>query len=71
MPLSWPKEAGLQICLDMASYNIVANDLEFFSLLINKYVDIVLQTREEAKAFTGERTGRSIGAIARNVALLL
>ena len=29
------KEAGLQICLDMASYNIVANDLEFFSLLIN------------------------------------
>ena len=35
------KEAGLQICLDMASYNIVASDMEFFSLLINKYVDIV------------------------------
>ena len=35
------KEAGLQVCLDMASYNIVAGDLEFFTLLINKYVDIV------------------------------
>lgn len=35
------KEAGLQVCLDMASYNIVAGDHEFFSLLVNKYVDIV------------------------------
>lgn len=48
------KEAGLQICLDMASYNIVAGDLEFFSLLINKYVDIVFANEEEAKAFTNQ-----------------
>ena len=48
------KEAGLQVCLDMASYNIVAGDLEFFSLLINKYVDIVFANEEEAKAFTGK-----------------
>ena len=54
------KEAGLQICLDMASYNIVANDLEFFSLLINKYVDIVFANEEEAKAFTGEEPEVSI-----------
>ena len=47
------KEAGLQICLDMASYNIVANDMEFFSLLINKYVDIVFANEEEAKVFHG------------------
>ena len=26
------KEAGLKICLDMASYNIVAKELEFLSL---------------------------------------
>ena len=44
------KEAGLQVCLDMASYNIVAGDLEFFTLLINKYVDIVFANEEEAKA---------------------
>ena len=47
------KEAGLQVCLDMASYNIVAGDHEFFSLLVNKYVDIVFANEEEAKAFTG------------------
>ena len=35
------KEAGAQICLDMASYNIVAEELDFFTTLINKYVDIV------------------------------
>lgn len=47
------KEAGLQVCLDLASYNIVAGDLEFFTLLIHKYVDIVFANEEEAKAFTG------------------
>ena len=35
------KEAGLQICLDMASYNIVAGDMDFFSLLINKYLSLI------------------------------
>lgn len=55
------KEAGLQVCLDMASYNIVAGDHEFFSLLVNKYVDIVFANEEEAKAFTDTRTRRSVG----------
>lgn len=52
------KEAGLQICLDLASYNIVAGDLDFFSLLLNKYVDIVFANEEEAKAFTGKTDPR-------------
>lgn len=43
------KEAGLQVCLDMASYNIVEGDLEFFSLLVNKYVDIVLPMRKRQR----------------------
>lgn len=43
------KEAGLQVCLDMASYNIVAGDHEFFSLLVNKYVDIVLPMRKRRR----------------------
>ena len=56
------KEAGLQICLDMASYNIVANDLEFFSLLINKYVDIVFANEEEAKSLYRQGAGGSFGS---------
>lgn len=47
------KEAGLQICLDMASGNIVEEDLPFFKMLVNKYVDIVFANEEEAMAFTG------------------
>lgn len=43
------KEAGLQVCLDMASYNIVEGDLEFFSLLVNKYVDIVLPMKKRQR----------------------
>lgn len=43
------KEAGLQVCLDMASYNIVAGDHEFFSLLVNKYVDIVLPMKKRRR----------------------
>ncbi|MDE6215366.1 adenosine kinase [Bacteroides sp.] len=58
------KEAGLQICLDMASYNIVKGDLDFFSLLINKYVDIVFANEEEAKAFTGKGPEESLEVIA-------
>lgn len=59
------KEAGLQICLDMASYNIVADDHEFFSLLVNKYVDVVFANEEEAKAFTGEEPEKALDVIAK------
>ncbi len=47
------KEAGLQICLDMASYNIVEGDRDFFALLLDRYIDIVFANEEEARAFAG------------------
>jgi len=58
------KEAGLHVCLDLASYNVVENDLEFFTLLINKYVDIVFANEEEAKSFTGKEPLEALGTIA-------
>lgn len=58
------KEAGLQVCLDMASFNIVAGDLDFFLLLVNKYVDIVFANEEEAKAFTGKEGKEALDVIA-------
>jgi len=58
------KEAGLQVCLDLASYNVVENDLEFFTLLINNYVDIVFANEEEAKSFTGKEPLEALGVIA-------
>ena len=40
------KEAGLQICLDMASYNVVEAEREFFGYVDYKiYVDIVFGTK--------------------------
>lgn len=45
------KEEGLKICLDLASYNIVAADLEFFTHLVTEYVDVVFANEEEARAF--------------------
>ncbi|KAA6305370.1 hypothetical protein EZS27_042979, partial [termite gut metagenome] len=47
-------EAGLQICLDMASYNVVEENKEFFFLLIKNYVDIVFANEDEAKILTGK-----------------
>ena len=65
------KEAGLQICLDMASYNIVENDKEFFSLLISKYVDIVFANEEEAKAFTGEEPEQALETIGKQCSIAI
>ncbi|MBR5842838.1 MAG: adenosine kinase [Bacteroidaceae bacterium] len=47
------KEMGLKVCLDLASYNIVEADKEFFTMLVSDYVDIVFANEEEARAFTG------------------
>ena len=45
------KEMGLKVCLDLASYNIVAADHEFFTRLVTDYVDVVFANEEEARAF--------------------
>lgn len=63
------KEAGLQVCLDMASYNIVAADLDFFTLLMNKYVDIVFANEEEAKAFTGKEPEEALELIGKKCSI--
>lgn len=47
------KEAGLKVCLDLASYNIVEADRDFFTYLVAEYVDIVFANEEEAHAFSG------------------
>ena len=48
------KEAGMQVAIDLASYNVVADNLEFLRRLANDYVDIVFANEDEAKTFTGE-----------------
>ncbi len=45
--------AGLIICLDLASYNIVDDNVDFFKSMISKYVDILFANEEEIRSFTG------------------
>ena len=60
------KEKGMTVCLDLASYNIVENERNFFNHLITQYVDIVFANEEEGRAFTGEapkEAAQTIGAL--------
>jgi sugar/nucleoside kinase (ribokinase family) len=48
------KNSGLKTCIDLASFNIVLENIGFLNELIKKYVDIVFANEEEAKALTGK-----------------
>lgn len=45
------KAAGLKVVLDLASYNVVDDNLEFLKHLVKTYVDIVFANEEEAKSY--------------------
>ncbi len=48
------KEAGMQVSIDLASYNVVEENLDFLNEIIREYVDIVFANEEEARAFTNK-----------------
>jgi len=48
------KAKGLKVSIDLASFNVVEENLEFLSRMVKDYVDIVFANEEEAKAFTGK-----------------
>ena len=58
--IAMAKKHGLKICLDLASYNVVEQNLEFLSEIINNDIDIVFANEEEAKAFTGKSPLESV-----------
>lgn len=58
------KEEGLQVCLNMASYNVVEAERDFFDQLIVKYVDIVFANESEALAYTGKTPHEALEEIA-------
>lgn len=47
-------KAGLKICLDLASYNIVDENVDFFKSMISQYVDILFANEEEIRSLTGK-----------------
>lgn len=45
------KELGMQVSIDLASYNVVSEHLPMFHNVVRQYVDIVFANEEEAMAF--------------------
>lgn len=58
------KKKGLIISLDLASYNIVEDNLSFLQHFVKHYVDIVFANEEEAKAFTGKEPKQALNELA-------
>lgn len=48
------KKAGLKVAIDLASFNVVEENLEFLRSLVSRYVDIIFANEDEARVFTGE-----------------
>jgi sugar/nucleoside kinase (ribokinase family) len=46
--------AGLIICLDLASYNVVDQNVDYFKSMISQYVDILFANEEEIRSLTGK-----------------
>lgn len=66
------KKQKLVVSLDLASFNVVEQNLDFLKDIINKYVDIVFANEEEAKSFTGKEPEEAIIKIAEmsNIAIV-
>jgi len=47
--------AGLKVCLDLASYNVVEENIEFFETMIAKYVDILFGNEEEIRSISKKK----------------
>jgi len=48
------KNNNLKVCLDLASYNVVDANRDFFLKIMMEYVDIVFANEEEIKSLTGK-----------------
>ncbi len=53
--LQLAKSQGLMISLDLASFNVVEDKLDFLKHIIKEYVDIVFANEEEAAVFTATK----------------
>jgi len=53
------------ISLDLASYNVVEENLEFLRDILHNYVDIVFANEAEAEAFTGKQPREALDELAK------
>ena len=58
------KGENLKISLDLASYNVVEEHLDFLQEIADQYVDIIFANEEEAKSFTGKPPEEALNHLA-------
>ncbi|HBX52467.1 MAG: sugar kinase [Bacteroidetes bacterium RIFOXYA12_FULL_35_11] len=58
------KSKNMKIAIDLASYNVVQDNLDFIKNLVKEFADIVFANEEEAKAFTGKEPEEALNDIA-------
>ncbi len=63
--LNRAKNAGMTICMDLASYNVVEATLDYLKEIIPGYIDIIFANEEEAKAYTGEEPEHALALLAQ------
>jgi Sugar kinases, ribokinase family len=61
------RKEGLRVALDLASFNVVEDNLDFLNNIVSSYVDIVFANEEEAKALTGLQPAEALESIASQV----
>jgi sugar/nucleoside kinase (ribokinase family) len=62
--LSFAKDNDLKISIDLASFNVVEDNLDYLNKIVEQYVDIVFANEEEARAFTGKNPEEALEVIA-------
>ncbi len=58
------RDMGLRIAVDLASYNVVEENLKFFRYIVNEYTDVVFANEKESRAFTGKEPAEALKEIA-------
>jgi sugar/nucleoside kinase (ribokinase family) len=58
------KENEMIVSLDLASYNVVDDNLDFLKYIVEKYVDIIFANEEEALSFTGKEPAEALVILA-------
>jgi sugar/nucleoside kinase (ribokinase family) len=65
------KQEGLKVSVDLASYNVVVENLHFLHEMIEEFVDIVFANEEEARAFTGKEPYDALHEIAEQCSIAI
>lgn len=59
------KQSGAMVSLDLASFDVVQENLDFLTQIIKNHVDIVFANEDEARAFTGLEPEQALNEISK------